>query len=95
MIQPLAQSLFRTEKYQIQKVLLIHNESLLHLSLRNLTECVWEREREIMRVICWIVCGFSLLMMFSLFLLSVMLRVWSLQLKSICFSANVQRDDPQ
>jgi len=89
-IQPLAQSLFRTEKYQIQDVLLIYNESppISRLS-------VYVRGREIMRVICWIVCGFSLLMMFILFLLSVTLRAWSLLLKSICFSANVQRDDPQ
>lgn len=49
-----------------------------------------------MKVICWIVCGFGLLMIFSQFLLLVTLRVGSLQLKSeICFSANVQRDDPQ
>lgn len=62
--------------------------------MRKLSECVCESER--MKVICWIVCGFSLLMMFSQFLRLVTLRVGSLQLKSeICFSANVQRDDPQ
>lgn len=45
MIKPLAQSLFKTEKYQIQ-ILLMDNESPLHLSLGNLSECVCERERE-------------------------------------------------
>lgn len=62
-----AQSLFKTnkqKKYQIQ--ILLYNISLL---LRNLSECVCESESERMKVIGWIVCGFSLLMMFSPFLL--------------------------
>lgn len=70
----------------------MYPESPFCLSLRNLWECVCEREN-IWRW-QWYV-GLSVVWCPVCSFFSVTLRVWSLQLKSICFSANVQRDDPQ